>query len=95
MEEDKVQLFIGRHNDHYVSCGILFLDSNNDSGMHMIGLRRDFRGLGLGMAMTAHLLRHAVKNKSEEIHLVASKLGAPIYHKLGFQNRGYLKSYTV
>ena len=92
---NRVQLFVGRHKDDYVSCGILFLDSNKDSGLHMIGLKKDYRGLGLGKAMTSHLLHHAIKNKSEQVHLVASKLGSPIYNKLGFQNRGYLKSYII
>ena len=92
---NRVQLFMGRHKDDYVSCGILFLDSNKDSGLHMIGLKKDYRGLGLGKAMTSHLLHHAIKNKSEQVHLVASKFGSPIYNKLGFQNRGYLKSYII
>ncbi|MEM6815653.1 MAG: GNAT family N-acetyltransferase [Bacteroidota bacterium] len=92
---NRVELFIGRYKDDYVSCGILFLDSNKDSGLHMIGLKKDYRGLGLGKAMTSHLLHHAIKNKSEQVHLVASKFGSPIYNKLGFQNRGYLKSYIL
>ena len=92
---NKAQLFIGKYKDDYVSCGILFLDCNKDSGLHMIGLKKDNRGLGLGKAMTSHLLHHAIKNKSEQIHLVASKFGSPIYSKLGFQNRGYLKSYII
>ncbi len=92
---DEVQLFMGRYKDDYVSCGILFLDSNKDSGLHMIGLKKDYRGLGLGKAITEHLLHYAIKNKSNQIHLVASKLGSPIYSKLGFEKRGYLKSYSV
>ncbi|MGW9684856.1 GNAT family N-acetyltransferase [Flagellimonas sp. 2504JD1-5] len=93
--ENRTTLFIGRYKDNYVSCGILFLDSNKDSGLHMIGTRKGFRGLGLGKTMTEHLLYQATKNKSEQVHLVASKLGSPIYNKLGFQNRGYLKSYVI
>ena len=91
----RVQLFMGRYKDDYASCGILYLDSNKDSGLHMIGLKKDFRGLGLGKAMTSHLLHHAIKNKSGQVHLVASKFGSPIYSKLGFQNQGYLKSYII
>ena len=92
---NRVQLFIGRYKDDYISCGILFLDSNEDSGLHMIGLKKNYRGLGLGKAMTSHLLHNSIKNKSEQVHLVASKLGSPIYSKLGFQNQGYLKSYII
>lgn len=89
-----VQLFLGNYQNDYVSCGIVFKDSNGDSGLHMIGAKKEYRGLGLGKKMTQHLLHIAISNSSERIHLVASKLGAPIYYKLGFQNRGYLKSYT-
>ncbi|MCL6267769.1 GNAT family N-acetyltransferase [Flagellimonas myxillae] len=92
---NRAKLFIGSYKDKFVSCGILFLDSNNDCGLHMIGTRKGFRGLGIGKMMTEHLLNQAIKNKSKEIHLVASKLGLPIYNSLGFQKRGYLKSYII
>jgi len=95
LSSTKVQLFLGKHRSQYVSCGIVFKDSNGDSGLHMIGAKKEYRGLGLGKKMTEYLLSIALANDSEYIHLVASKLGAPIYHKLGFQNRGYLKSYTI
>lgn len=95
LEANRVQLFMGKYKDDYVSCGILYLDSNEDSGLHMIGLKKDYRGLGLGKAMTSHLLHHSIKNGSERVHLVASKLGSPIYRKLGFQNQGYLKTYFI
>lgn len=94
-QSEKVQLFLGKHKANYVSCGIVFQDSNGDSGLHMIGALQEYRGLGLGRKMTEHLLSIALRNGSKNIHLVASKLGAPIYHKLGFQNHGYLKSYSI
>ncbi len=95
LNDKNVQLFIGRHQKDYVSCGILFLDRMGHSGLHMIGTKREFRGLGLGRQMTEHLLHHALRNKNTNIHLVASKLGAPIYEKLGFKTKGYLSSYTL
>ena len=95
IQSTKVQLFLGKHENKYVSCGIVFMDANGDSGLHMIGAKKEFRGLGLGKKMTQHLLSVALRNESDYIHLVASKLGAPIYQKLGFQNQGYLKSYTI
>jgi len=95
LSSTKVQLFLGKHRSQYVSCGIVFKDFNGDSGLHMIGAKKEYRGLGLGKKMIEHLLSIALRNDSQYIHLVASKLGAPIYHKLGFQNRGYLKSYTI
>ena len=93
LQNNSVQLFIGKHKDQYASCGILFLDSKGNSGLHMIGVNHKFRGLGLGKEMTEHLLHNACINNSRTVHLVASKYGAPIYKKYGFTNNGYLNSY--
>ena len=95
LKDPNTQLFIGQHKAQFVSCGILYLDKNGDSGLHMIGAKKQMRGLGLGKEMTQHLLAYALKNHSKEIHLVASKFGAPIYRKCGFTNRGYLNSFKL
>ncbi len=95
LEDTNTQLFIGQHKAQFVSCGILYLDKNGDSGLHMIGAKKQMRGLGIGKEMTEHLLANALKNHSKEIHLVASKFGAPIYRKYGFTNRGYLNSFKL
>ncbi|MEM6717674.1 MAG: GNAT family N-acetyltransferase [Bacteroidota bacterium] len=95
LKDDYTQLFIGKHMNECVSCGILFLDKKGDSGLHMIGTKKQFRGLGIGKEMTQHLLYNALKNKSKNVHLVASKFGAPIYRKYGFVNKGYLNSYIL
>lgn len=78
-----------------VSCGIVFLDNNNVSGIHMIGTIQDYRGLGLGKAMTTKLMFETYENKSSEAVLVASKAGERIYSKMGFKADGTLKSYSV
>jgi len=78
-----------------VSCGIVFLDNNNVSGIHMIGTIQDYRGLGLGKAMTTKLMFETYENKSSEVVLVASKAGERIYAKLGFMTQGNLKSYSI
>ncbi|WP_425075969.1 GNAT family N-acetyltransferase [Psychroserpens sp. S379A] len=95
LKDVNTQLFIGKYKDQFVSCGILFLDKSKHSGLHMIGANKQFRGLGLGKEMTQHLLFKAIENKSSNIHLVASKFGAPIYRKYGFLNKGYLNTYTL
>jgi predicted N-acetyltransferase YhbS len=94
-KNEDIQLYLGKHKDQFVSCGILFLDKKGDAGLHMIGANTHFRGLGLGKEMTQHLLCKAVKNQPSNIHLVASKYGAPIYKKYGFLNDGYLNSYAL
>lgn len=75
--------------------GMLFLDKNNISGLHMTGTMPEFRGLGLGKTMTNKLLLEAHKNKSNYVVLVASEAGEKIYSKLGFISDGNLKSYKI
>lgn len=91
----KIRLYLGKHRGSLVSCGIVFLDNNNASGIHMIGTIPDCRGLGLGKTMTHKLIFEAYQNKSSEVVLVASKAGERIYAKLGFISQGNLKSYSI
>ena len=93
--ESKIRLYLGRSKGSLASCGIIFLDNNNVSGIHMIGTIPEFRGLGLGKIMTSKLLLEAYKNKSKAVVLVASEAGERIYSKMGFVVDGTLKSYSV
>ncbi|MBQ4915846.1 GNAT family N-acetyltransferase [Maribacter sp. MMG018] len=90
-----LKLFIGKYQDSFVSCGMVYLDKNGVSGIHMIGTKADYRGLGLGKKMTQLLVHEALKNQSKKIYLVASKAGERIYTKMGFKTYGVLKSYAL
>lgn len=91
----KLKLFIGKYQNHYASCGLILLDENGISGLHMIGTVSEYRGLGLGKIMTNQLLLEAYENKSKQVVLVASESGERIYSKLGFISQGSLKSYSI
>ncbi len=90
-----IKMFLGKNTSNYVSCGMIFLDKNNHSGIHMIGTMPTHRGLGLGKIMTEKLLSEAYKNKSKKVFLVASQAGERIYSKLGFIVSGALSSYSL
>jgi len=94
-DTSKIRLYIGKHMGALASCGIVFLDKNNITGIHMIGTILEYRGLGLGKAMTNKLIFEVYENKSSEVVLVASKSGERIYSKLGFITQGNLKSYSI
>ncbi len=91
----KIKLFIAGHESVFSNCGLLFLDSNNISGLHMIGTLPDHRGLGLGKIMTHKLLFEAFENASRQAVLVASEAGERIYSKMGFEVSGALNIYTT
>lgn len=90
-----MKLYLGKYNNEYASCGIVFFDNRGYSGIHMIGTLPNYRGVGLGKQMTDKLISEAKYNSTNDILLVASKAGARIYSKLGFKTKGSLKSYIV
>ncbi|MEX0312913.1 MAG: GNAT family N-acetyltransferase [Allomuricauda sp.] len=94
-DDSKIRLYLGSHEGSFVSCGIIFLDTNRTSGIHMIGTIPEHRGHGLGKIMTLKLIAEAFKNKSDTAVLVASQSGERIYTKIGFVSAGGLKSYSV
>ena len=88
-------LYLGMHLGTYASCGIVYFDADGNSGIHMIGVLPAYRGLGLGKRFTQALLSKAGESETKKVYLVASKLGAPIYTKLGFETHGSLFSFSV
>ena len=93
--DSKIRLYLGSHRGSVVNCGIIFLDRNKVSGIHMIGTIAKYRGLGLGKIMTTKLIFEAFKNRSNTVVLVASESGERIYAKMGFKVDGTLSSYSI
>lgn len=89
------KLFLGKRNGSFPSCGMVYSDKNGVSGIHMIGTKADYRGLGLGKKMTELLVNEAVKNQSKKVFLVASQAGERIYSKMGFETFGVLENYAL
>lgn len=93
--DSKIRLYLGSYRGSVVNCGIIFLDRNKVSGIHMIGTIAEQRGLGLGKIMTSKLIFEAIKNRSNTVVLVASESGERIYSKMGFKADETLRSYSV
>ncbi|OIQ18022.1 MAG: hypothetical protein BM557_07325 [Flavobacterium sp. MedPE-SWcel] len=91
----KIRLYIGKYNNEFVSCGMIYLDDDGNSGIHMIGTLANYRGYGLGKTMTEKLLLETKVNKSNNVFLVASKAGENIYLKMGFITHGKLLSFAT
>ena len=94
-DSSKVRLFNYMYNNEYLCCGIIFYDSNNNAGLHMIGTISNGRGKGIGTKMTKKMLLEAKANKSEFCVLHASMMGENIYKKLGFNSFGELETYLI
>jgi hypothetical protein len=91
-DSSKVRLFNYLQNNEYYGCGIIFFDSNNNAGLHMIGTTPNGRGKG---KMTKKMLLEAKANNNDFCVLHASMMGESIYKKLGFNSFGELETYRI
>ncbi|OHX64447.1 GNAT family N-acetyltransferase [Flammeovirga pacifica] len=92
---ENIRAFIYKENELILGCGILFFDSLNNAGFHMIGTIDEARGKGIGKKMTLKLLLEAKKENKNLAVLHASQLGLPIYKKYGFEEFGEIKTYRI
>jgi len=89
------RLFVYRENNVCLGCGIVFFDSNNNAGLHMIGTIPEGRGRGVGRSITERLLFEAKEAGKKICVLHASTMGEPIYKKLGFESFGEIEAYKI
>ncbi len=90
-----IKMFLYKEESKVMGCGIIFYDSDDNAGLHMIGTIPAGRGKGIGKSMTEALLLEAKKAGSEYCVLHASAMGEPIYRKLGFQSYDNLNTYQI
>jgi GNAT superfamily N-acetyltransferase len=94
-KESCARLFIFKENGEGYGCGIVFFDIDNNAGFHMIGTIPNGRGKGIGKSITERLIEEALINNSRCCVLNASKMGEPIYERLGFTKFGVLENYRI
>ena len=94
-DSSKIKIFTYEEDNECLGCGIVYFDSFNNAGLHMIGTVPKGRGNGIGMKMTEKLLLEASKNGSDSCVLHASLMGESMYRKLGFFDFGGLETYKI
>ncbi len=92
---DRIRLYTYHEEMECLGCGIVFFDSKNIAGLHMIGTLPKGRGKGVGKSMTEYLLKEAKTNNMKTCVLHASLMGEPIYTKLGFKAYGEIETYRI
>lgn len=64
-------------------------------GSQMIGTDPKARGKGIGKRITERLIAEARSNHAPYCVLNASKMGLPLFEKLGFTEFGMLETYLI
>ncbi len=92
---ETIRLFVYQENSECLGCGIVFFDSDNTAGLHMIGTLSKGRGKGIGKGITERLLIEAKGNNMNFCVLHSSLMGESIYRKLGFEPYGEIETYKI
>nr|WP_297784920.1 GNAT family N-acetyltransferase [uncultured Allomuricauda sp.] len=95
IDKPSFKIILGKHDEDIPTCGMIYIDKNGVAGIHMIGTKAGYRGLGLGKKMTRFLINQSVEAQSSKVFLVASVAGERIYTKMGFTPHGVLESYSL
>jgi N-acetylglutamate synthase-like GNAT family acetyltransferase len=87
---DPVRLYVAHENGEPIACTAT-IDSGTNSEVQMVAVVPEARGRGLAGKLIAHSLADAVERGATTGTLVATKLGYPVYAKLGFEPLGVLE----
>ncbi|MBW5446033.1 GNAT family N-acetyltransferase [Cohnella sp. CFH 77786] len=92
-----IRHFVAWLDGRPVSTATMF-EEGGVAGLYFVATSADYRGRGLGKAITLHALKEAKSRGAERVILHASQAGQGIYRNIGFQNKvqigRYLSSIT-
>lgn len=79
----RYRLLIGLWQDIPVSCALLYMD-NLIAGIYMVGTLENYQRRGFGKVITLECLKEAINAGCRYSTLQSSKVGFPLYSKIGF-----------
>jgi ribosomal protein S18 acetylase RimI-like enzyme len=84
---DGMHIYVARRGGEPVAC-LMIVDSDGHSEVQVVAVVPEARGSGLAGKLLAHGLADAAERGSESVTLIATKLGYPVYRRLGFEDIG-------
>lgn len=90
LPDGQVHLYVSHADGEPVACTAT-IDSGSNSEVQMVAVVPEARGRGLAGKLIAHSLVDAAERGATTGTLVATKLGYPVYAKLGFEPLGVLE----
>lgn len=80
-----LRFYCGYYKDIPVATTVT-IQHNDIVGVHWVGTLSEYRGKGIGYAITHRSLMDAKQNNSTQAILMASEMGKPVYTKMGFKD---------
>jgi GNAT superfamily N-acetyltransferase len=90
LPDGEAHLYVAHEDGEPIACTAA-IDSGSNSEVQMVAVVPEARGRGLAGKLIAHSLADAVERGAKTGTLVATKLGYPVYTKLGFEPLGVLE----
>ena len=94
LDNKSVHIYLGSYNNIPVATSLLYT-KDNYSGLYMISTKTKYRKKGFGTAITNYAIAKAVETGTTKFVLHATKVGKPIYERIGFAefNNIYIFTY--
>jgi GNAT superfamily N-acetyltransferase len=86
----EVRIYVARRDGEPVGCCSI-VDDGANAEVQMVAVVPEARGEGISGKLIAHGLADAVERGARTSTLVATKLGRPVYERLGFEPLGALE----
>jgi GNAT superfamily N-acetyltransferase len=90
----EVRIYVARRGGEAVGCAAI-VDDGANSDVQMVAVLPEARGNGISGKLIAHGLADAVERGARTSTLVATKLGRPVYERLGFLPLGALEMWEL
>jgi GNAT superfamily N-acetyltransferase len=90
MDADRFHLYAARDGDRAL-CVLGVHDCAGDAGIFFVGTRPDARGRGLAGALLGQALAEAHGRGNDISTLQATKMGTPVYARLGYRHIGRMQ----
>lgn len=79
--------------DGVAAATALTYKTGDTIGIHQVGVPKDFRGQGVAKRLMDHVMAHCRASGCRQVTLQASKAGAGIYRKIGFEDQFTIRNY--
>lgn len=89
MAGDELRFYVARVENKPVGC-LITMDVGPNADIGWVAVLPEARGHGLSGKLLAHALADAAERGQQTSTLVASKLGRPVYERLGYRGVGAL-----
>lgn len=90
VQSDELRVYVARRNGKPVGC-LTIIDYDRNADVEMVAVVPEARGHGIAAKLLGHALADAAERGMETSTLVATRLGRPVYERLGYRDFAVLQ----